>query len=666
LEQDIANARFGASVATAGDVNGDGYADVVIGAPESGGTGRAYVFHGSAGGLSPAPALTLAGSVASRFGHAVSTAGDINSDGLSDVLIGAPSAALVFVHLGTVTGTDPVPHATLPGPHAGSNFGWAVATAGDVNGDGYSDIVCGAPNYANGQANEGGAFVYHGSEDGLIVTVARTLEVNVPNALMGFSVAGAGDVNGTGYFDVVVGAPDFTNVQAQEGAVFFYRGSASGLIVTTPVPRTESNIAGARYGYSVAEAGDVNGDGYADISVGAPYNTTGQLEEGRTYVLQGRPSPLNPATASSQFHESNVIGRRYGWSVAGGGDVDGDGYSDIISGSPNALSTFADEGAFTVLRGNWSPSISRPTRLYMTDLASPLATNGLDPLDVYFGVGHVARSHMQRKDGRLQWEVVFEGQPYSGGPASVTNSLLYTAQSAGWTDLGLAGTEIKELVYKEPFRRRYKWRVRVEYELSRSIDGQRFSRWFYGFASAHGDIGVLPVELVEFSGTVRNEGNQLDWSTASENGTDNFQIERSMDMSTFSPIGTMPAAGNSWSMLDYAWLDRDAPNGIAYYRLLMTDLDGSYSYSEIVALNRGTNLHVRPNPVHELLTWQIDDRLAHRARIIDGLGRLVADVPGQLGYIQGAPLRDLTPGSYTLVLLDEQGSVLARTRFLKD
>jgi hypothetical protein len=662
LEMNIASARFGYSVATAGDVNGDGYADVVIGAPEAGGTGRAYIFQGGPGGLSSTPVLTLNGAAASRFGHSVSTAGDINSDGFSDVLIGAPSAGNLSVHLGSVLGLTTTPHELLPNPQVGSNYGWAVATAGDVNGDGYSDIVVGAPDYTNDQAGEGVAFVYHGSEDGLVLPFVRRLERNQAGARFGYSVAGAGDMNGDGYFDVVVGAPRWTVGQALEGAITYYLSSSTG--VPAVGVSIESNNNGWQLGSSVAEGGDINGDGYAEMLVGAPYATNGHSEEGRVFIYHGRPG--GPFSGALSLWEPNVIGRRASWAVAGGGDIDGDGFSDVIVGQPNATSAFTNEGAHTVLRGNWSSSISRPTKLYMTDLLSPLATNGIDPSDVYFGIGHFARSHMQRKPGRLKWEVVFEGQPYSGGPASLTNSILFTAQSSAWTDLGTTGVEIKELVYKEPFRRRYKWRVRVEYPIHRSMDGQKFSRWFYGFASAHGDIGVLPLELIDFTGEAIMAGNLLKWTTATETGTDRFVVERYNDATEFREVGALDAAGDSWTLLDYQWLDRSAPEGLSYYRLRMEDLDGALDYSPVILVRRGTGLvQVHPNPVADLLVWDVKGDLVERARIIDGLGRIVVDEAAANGQLQGGKLANLPAGAYTLLLLDGSNNVIARTRFLK-
>ena len=115
------------------------------------------------------------------------------------------------------------------------------------------------------------------------------LERNLANARMGTSVAGVGDVTGDGYYDVVVGAPNWASGQANEGAAFFFYGAAVG-VQTAGFSTLLSNVVDALLGSSVAEGGDVNGDGYADVVVGAPYLTNGQTEEGRVYLVQAPPS----------------------------------------------------------------------------------------------------------------------------------------------------------------------------------------------------------------------------------------------------------------------------------------------------------------------------------------------------------------------------------------
>ena len=223
-ESDQAFAFFGGSVGTAGDVNNDGFADVIVGARgyDNGqdGEGRAYVFHGSAAGLNPIPNWTAESNQAgASFGSSVGTAGDVNGDGFADVIVGAPDfdgdvvdEGAVAVYFGSSTGLNQVAvQVRQPSNQAGANFGISVGTAGDVNRDGFADVIVGAPYYANGEDDEGRAFVYHGSASGLGPTPSWTAEPDQADTIFGGSVGTAGDVNGDGYADVIVGAAYFDN-----------------------------------------------------------------------------------------------------------------------------------------------------------------------------------------------------------------------------------------------------------------------------------------------------------------------------------------------------------------------------------------------------------------------------------------------------------------------
>lgn len=661
LEVNIAGAAFGTSAASAGDVNGDGYADVIVGAPQSNGIGRAYIFHGGPGGLNPLPALTLSGTSGSLFGLSVFKAGDHNADGYSDVLVGAPGSDLVFVYPGSPTGLDPTP-VILNAPVPGGGFGAAVSTAGDVNGDGFSDILVGAPDLSNGQALEGAFYLYRGALLTLPTTPAYSLESNSAGRRLGSSVAGIGDVNGDGFHDVAVGAPFTSNPEVEEGMIYVYYGTAAPAVLTGP-GILQSNLVGPRMGFSLAEAGDVNGDGYADFITGAPGTSNGETGEGRAYVFLGSPSGI--VAGNHITVEPNIASEAFGTAVAGGGDVDGDGYSDVICGSPNASPSLANEGTFRLFRGNNGQAYNRLTRQYMVDLTSPLATNSMDFDDrYYFGIGHRARSPMQRTTARLRWEVVHEGQPFSGSP--ITNSVNASATSATYTNLGLAGVEIKEIVTKIPSRYRNRWRVRVEYPMHKSFDGQRFSRWFYGSASGVGDIGVLPVELMSFSGTVRTEDNLLTWITASERNSDYFLVERSGDGNSFEPIGSISAATHSSTPIQYQFADGAAPKGLSYYRLRIVDSDGSEALSNIIALTRDAlTILVYPVPVEDVLFWSTVQEPIHRVIIHDALGRTVADGATQGTQLSGPLLDRLATGTYSLQLLGEHDRVIARSRFIK-
>ncbi|HNM68454.1 MAG TPA: FG-GAP-like repeat-containing protein [Flavobacteriales bacterium] len=655
LGMNVPGAAFGSSVASAGDVNGDGYSDVIVGAPLNG-TGRAYLFLGAAGGLATSPANTLAGG--SGFGASVAPAGDVDHDGYADVIVGSPGSGEAYLFRGSTTGLIAVPQIVLSEPPAAGLFGCSVSTAGDVNGDGYSDVIVGARLASNGQASEGLAYVYLGSTTGIVSPYQRRLEANVANADLGVSVAGAGDVNGDGYSDVIVGADLWESGQIDEGAAFIFHGSPTGTVaaISTTLQR---NIAGAGMGRSVAEAGDVNGDGYADVVVGLPLgeDNAGTPNEGLACVYRGGPSGVS-AAAFDQFGP-NISGYQFGSAVSGGGDSDGDGYSDVVIGAPAANPAFPNEGAHYWHRGGIARALNRLTRQYNADLTSPLSTNSQDFSNtVYFGIGHRARSPIQRCRARLRWEVVFEGQPFSNSP--ITNSTASTATGAAWTMLPLAGTEIKELVMKFPFRMRYKWRVRAEYHPAKLIDGQRFSRWFYGYASAVGDIGILPIELLSFNGFSEGSSNELRWATASEHNSDRFEVQRSTDGESFAPLGSVPASGGSQSTVLYAFSDAFPPERIGYYRLRMIDLDGAEELSHTVTIARGDGLAgVYPNPVQDVARVVLGrDEAGASLSLLDAQGRvlIMGTAPGD-GSPWELDMRTFSAGSYSVLLRDPSGSV---------
>ena len=177
------------------------------------------------------------------------------------------------------------PSWTAEGNQTTANFGYSVATAGDVNGDGFSDVIVGAWKYDNGELNEGRASVFLGSSNGLGLAPGWMAESNQANANFGASVASAGDVNGDGFFDVIVGATGFAATANNRGRAFLYLGSASGL-AATPAWTADGGPA-SELGRSVATAGDVNGDGFSDVIVGAWQASNGQASEGQAFVYHG-------------------------------------------------------------------------------------------------------------------------------------------------------------------------------------------------------------------------------------------------------------------------------------------------------------------------------------------------------------------------------------------
>ncbi len=369
LESNQAGAQAGYSVSSAGDVNGDGYSDVIAGAPfyDKGQTneGAVFIYHGSATGLGGNPALVLeSNQPEAQFGTSVSTAGDVNKDGYSDIIAGAPmydkgeaNEGAAFVYHGSAAGINANNPVILESNQADAKFGRAVDGVGDVNGDGYSDVAVGAPLYDKGQSNEGAVFVYQGSALGINVNAALTLESNQTEASFGQSVAGAGDVNGDGFSDLVTGAILFDKGQNNEGAAFVFHGSAAGVNTNAAVV-LENNQASAAHGWSVASAGDVNGDGYGDLVVGSYLYDNGQVNEGAAFVYHGSQAGTSPVAAVTL--ESNQAEARGGISVACAGDVNGDGYSDILVGVWQFDQGEANEGAVMVHQGSAAGIIKTP------------------------------------------------------------------------------------------------------------------------------------------------------------------------------------------------------------------------------------------------------------------------------------------------------------------
>jgi hypothetical protein len=384
-ESNQADAWFGQSVAWAGDVNADGYSDVIIGAPDYtedwSHEGTAYVWHGSAGGLnggthgSPTDAVWQenGGDINGMYGWSVSTAGDVNGDGYSDVIVGAPTldsggndTGVAAIYYGSSAGVSNSDEDYLYNLVEFAQFGWSVSTAGDVNGDGYGDVIVGAPLFTDGESREGRVWVWHGGPSINGFSSNWHFDLDLADAYFGKSVALAGDVNGDGYSDVIVGASMFTSDSlAERGRAFIFRGGPSSLSTTAGWIKSSSHT-GFDFGFAVAGAGDVNGDGFADVAVGSPLWDDGQVNEGAVFVYAGSSTGMVAAPIWHKY--SDKADAKFGYSLSSAGDVNNDGFDDLIVGAPFWDNGETEEGLIAVYAGDSSGLVNAPLWTKDSDL----------------------------------------------------------------------------------------------------------------------------------------------------------------------------------------------------------------------------------------------------------------------------------------------------------
>jgi len=390
---------LGISVSSAGDVDGDGFDDFIVGAtganPALASQGSAYLVFGKAGsfgasldlstlgGLGGADGFQLIGeTVQSRVGTSVASAGDVNGDGFDDLVVGGigfdSSTGVAYVVFGDEKAgfTADITLATLPATAGYQiNFendydrgGNAVSSAGDINGDGFDDLIVGAYGYP-GNTFLGTAYVVFGSGDAApgdlnVATMAAAdgfqIVAETASSQTGISVASAGDIDKDGFDDLIVG----THFTGDCAYVIYGKSTSFGtsfdLATMTAGDGFQINAATAFVytGFSVDTAGDVNGDGVADMIVGAPLTDTPADKAGAAWVVFGKVGgfgasvDLATLTAADGFRISgettgDVVGSR----VSSAGDVNGDGFDDLMVGSYKASPNGTSSGVSYVVFG---------------------------------------------------------------------------------------------------------------------------------------------------------------------------------------------------------------------------------------------------------------------------------------------------------------------------
>ena len=314
----------------------------------SGETGGAYLLSGplTAGGSLSAGLALMGESVGDVAGWQVALGGDVDQDGQADLLIAAPEAASragrVYLLAGPVTTSMRLWGAalTLEGESAGDAAGYAAAFAGDVDGDGGTDLVVGAPSHSSG-GYEGAAYIFFG-DDGLTGSVSLgdadgTWIGTSGGDQAGLAVAALGDLDGDGYGDLLVGAPGSDGGASESGAAYLILGPASGENdLADAAARLEGVQEDDAAGSSLAAAGDVDGDGYGDLLVGAPGSDHTASGAGAAYLVLGPVSGLWSLGAVDAVAYGLAAGDALGTAVAGA-DLDADGWGDLLLAAPNEV-----------------------------------------------------------------------------------------------------------------------------------------------------------------------------------------------------------------------------------------------------------------------------------------------------------------------------------------
>ena len=364
---DLGDDAFAGRSASLGDLDDDGKADLAVGAW---GVDSVSIFTGKllAGRTGGDIVITDATDATGNFGIALAADGDLNGDGVADLAIGATTHSntagggsgndgAVFVFYGPLTAasydvTDA--DAVLEGPTGGGQVGGWVAYVGDVLGAGADNLAIGA-RYDDGAASDAGAiYLVSGIFSGTVEldTSATAIVEGIADSDQLWHAAGAGDLNGDGTDDLVAGAYVADDAATNGGALYVLDGPLGGTVSASTASATiygEEN--GGGLGYDVAGAGDVNGDGELDLIVGAPYKDGSGGDPGQAFLYYGPFAGSLLASDADLLVSPTADNDFLGGAVAGIGDVNGDGYDDVALGDYQESSVNSGGGACYVLYG---------------------------------------------------------------------------------------------------------------------------------------------------------------------------------------------------------------------------------------------------------------------------------------------------------------------------
>lgn len=344
---------LGFSCSGAGDVNNDGFDDVIIGVYEDDtrgdGAGKAILLLGGNPMDNVADAEFFGEVAGDSFGRSVSGAGNVNGDEYADIIIGASGndqvgfiAGKAYIYYGSAS-LDNIADVELLAKAAWDRFGESVSSAGDVNNDGFDDVIVGA--FEAGNAGE--AYIFLGAT-AMDATADLTMTGEFLDDDFGSSVSTAGDVNNDGFDDVLIGAPVNSENGLSAGKIYVFNGGSPMNNIADVKFKGKLAYGYLGHEHSIAAAGDINNDGFDDIIAGAYGDDAGGDSAGRAFILFGG-SPMNNVADIEITGEaaSDLLGK----AVSGAGDFDGDHCDDILIGATGNDETAPSAGKASVFAG---------------------------------------------------------------------------------------------------------------------------------------------------------------------------------------------------------------------------------------------------------------------------------------------------------------------------
>ncbi|MBS1932835.1 MAG: FG-GAP repeat protein [Bacteroidetes bacterium] len=708
---------------------------------------------GTAQGILPSVIGQLA--IDALYGFSVAGVGDVNGDGYADIAIGAPgmpdvisgtgemlAVGAVFVYYGSKNGLSVTPDVEMQPSTAiaGALFGFSIA-GGDINNDGRSDIIVGAPLdkitlSTGGSGTVGRVYVFNGSNLTSVATaplltlqlsgmniIQNGINLNV-NALFGFSVAVTDDMNNDGKKDILVGSPAYLGINVttitipllgtsttytadvQSGGAFLFLSQSSGTnysLQKLNPPTTSllglgllsSNVSGLLFGYSVDGVGDYNGDGYTDIAIGAPAGIdlssissllSGKLLQGSVMVYYGNGSGAGNAPGATLVTSngglitnlsgtlSNLV-NLFGLSVKGVKNTAGFHTGNIIVGAPlggaltNLLSGLqVKTGTVSVFvknpgaSGSIAPNqqLSSPRNSnnilnlvqsnllfgYSIDNANDMNCDGISDLVIgepassgaqLIGAnvaGGSAYIYFGNSDGTYQtnpgWTLSATYDPTLG--VNAASLIGYSVAGAGKVK-GISGTS--KVLIGSPART-------LDFGTGLLNLGNTLGTLF-GLAAGDNGIGKsyvydpqicssaqsLPLIITDFNAVPTIDNKVLiSWKVSTERNVNAYIIERSTNGTTWENFGLLPASPNSDTATSFSLTDNHPYSGISYYRIKQEDLDNGFFYTTIKAVDFNTNIAGRVtvnNPFNSFITIQLSSTQNNTAEIqlYDLTGKLI-------------------------------------------